>query len=124
MAIINLTNEILVENQIHETIDESNEKLLTAKENAVIAEVAKETKPRRSISTALDFHGASIDDMARTVAAVMSYGSSDTSRLRAVELAANLHGIYQKQEAVENQAIIFNISGLDGNINFLTPRRM
>lgn len=62
--------------------------------------------------------GASVDNAARTITNVMHAGKSDSSKLRAAEIVLDLHGVRNKDGAVNKQPIFqFFIKDSSVNLN-------
>lgn len=78
---------------------------------------------RNNISSALNKAGAGIPDIAETIATQLKYGDNGSIKLKAAQLAAEMHGINRGANA--DNRIIFAIQGDSINLNNLfKPERL
>lgn len=68
-------------------------------------------------------HGAGVDEIARRVSTIMNYGDSDTTRLKACQIAMQVQGLLADIDDKPSQGITINVIG-SGNktlINLVCP---
>lgn len=72
--------------------------------------------PIKSIEEALDENNAGVIDVAKVVGDVLNFGSSESAKLRAAQLAIEFRGIGTKKE---DNRIVFNLFGQNITLNNL-----
>ncbi len=63
-----------------------------------------------SVRQHLNSYGASVEDVARVIGTVMNFSMEDGNKLRAVQIACQLHGLDKGAEDKKN-TIVFNLNG-------------
>lgn len=78
-----------------------------------------EKLPFKTLTESLDEYNAGVNDVARVVGDILNFGSSESTKLRAAQLAIEFRTLGEKKD---DNRIVFNITGQNVTLNNLIVR--